>query len=63
MKIIVTKVHAQDLEPGDLFSNAGEEYWNDRDPMAVGEKVYIRTECPCPPHDFDRIVYRIEIET
>ena len=53
MKIIVTPVKAKDLEPGDLFSTANQEYWDlvcQPLPIGlpVGEKVYIRTPGSLP---------------
>ncbi len=52
IKIATQTVKAKELLPGDLFSFTSEEYWgsvNDPDNQAVGEKVYIRTNTPCPP--------------
>jgi hypothetical protein len=54
-------VEGQDLEPGDLFSTAGPEYWGRRPPDAIGEKVYIRTDAPCPPDQAHQRVYRLTI--
>lgn len=63
MKVIATKVKASELEPGDLFSTAGPEYWELVNDMAiVGEKVYIRTNWPCPEEQVDYVVYKITIE-
>lgn len=58
------KVKGRDLKPGDLFSTHGDSYWNkNRDPEAIGEKVYIRTEAPASfAGDADTDVYRITIE-
>ena len=60
MKFHVALVKAKDLRPGDLFSNAGADYWNGRrDKTAVAEKVYMRTECPCPVDQENDKVYRV----
>lgn len=63
-KIIVTEVPAKDLQPGDLFSIAPQEYW-DRvmDGRGVGEVVYVRTNLPCSTaDDVDTMVFKITIE-
>ncbi len=63
MKIKVTSVKGAELKPGELFSTAGPEYWAvKRDPNAIGEKVYIRTDAPTPESQKDVVIYRIEIE-
>lgn len=63
MKIKATFVKADDLEPGDLFSIAGPDYWDDfEEKNSVGEKVYIRTMTPTiQAFDPNARVYRIEI--
>jgi len=66
MKIIVTEVKAKDLEPGDLFSTANQEYWDTVcQPLpiglSVGEKVYIRTPIPCPLDQADAPIYKLQI--
>ena len=64
MKVTATKVIARALQPGDLFSTVGPEYW-DRISInrSVGERVYIRTESPAQDFsDADYEVYRIEIQ-
>ena len=62
MKIVATKVRGEELKPGDLFSTADQLYWDHYDPLSIGEKVYIRTEAPCPPDQKDDPIYRITIE-
>jgi len=65
MRIKATRVRAEELKPGDLFSIAGPEWWDHHDelaPGAIGQKVYIRTEAPCPLDQKDDEVYRITIE-
>ena len=63
MKVIAEKVVAKELEPGDLFSAAGPEYWNNIDgKLSVGEKAYIRTNTPSlEAVDADSYVYRLAI--
>ena len=62
MRIRAIPTKAQELKAGDLFSTAGQEYWDRYDPLSIGEKVYIRTEAPCPDGDIDYILYRIVVE-
>lgn len=56
-------VKGSELKPGDLFSNVGDEYWNDlRGIESIGERVYIRTEAPASwADDEDARVYRITV--
>lgn len=63
MRIVAEPIKSGELEPGDLFSLRGPDYWDhiDRNLKAVGEKVYIRTENPPPPGDDDTLVYKITI--
>jgi hypothetical protein len=62
MKIIATKVKAKELKAGELFSTADQSYWDNRDKLNVGERVYIRTEGLTPKSQEDDEVYRIEIK-
>lgn len=44
VRIECEMVKGRDLEPGDLFSTVGAEYWNNfADKKSLGERVYIRT--------------------
>ena len=63
MKIKCERVSARELKPGDLFSTAGQPYWDTIDTrLSVGEKVYIRTNTPADAAgDADVEVYRITI--
>lgn len=61
MIITVEKVRAEELKPGELFSTAGPAYWVSRDPLALGERVYIRTDAPTPPDQAHDEVYRITV--
>lgn len=65
MRVQVEEVRAEDLEPGDLFSTAGRAYWDSRDAWFlgyIGEKVYIRTNAPCPEDQADHKVYRVTVQ-
>jgi hypothetical protein len=62
MRIIATKITSKELEPGDLFSTANQFYWDHHDPESVGERVYIRTEAPCPPDQVDVPIFRITVD-
>ena len=65
MKIKAIKIKGKDLEAGDLFSSIGELYWNEKNIKAhrsIAEKVYIRTEEPCPKDQEEEEIYKIEIE-
>jgi len=62
--IKATLVKGYELQPGDLFSTAGPDYWDKYfdHRNSVGEKVYIRTNFS--PNDFEdanQNVYKIEI--
>jgi len=64
MKYKAIKTKAKDLKAGDLFSNIGQIYWNKENIKAhksIAEKVYIRTEEPCPENQEEDIIYKIEI--
>lgn len=62
MKIKATKTTGKKLNPGDLFSAADQTYWdNVATNQSIGEKVYIRTNTPCPKTEEDAEIYRIEI--
>lgn len=58
IKIIASR---RDLEPGDLFSTADQTYWDNANTIAVGEKVYIRTNNPSPRDQEEMEVYKITI--
>lgn len=69
MKIKANKIKAKHLMPGDLFSTYSQEQWNELLAhknaygfVAVGQKVYIRTQERCPDDQKDEIIYRIRIE-
>lgn len=64
MKIKATKIFGEDLKAGDLFSTANQTYWNNiKNNLSIGEKVYIRTDEPCPKGQEKEEIYRITIET
>jgi len=58
MRIIADR----ELQPGDLFSTVGSQYWDEPSLLSVGEKVYIRTEVPAQADELEVIIYRIRIE-
>jgi hypothetical protein len=64
MKINATKIMGKDLKPGDLFSTVGQIYWDvsDNDKLRIGEKVYIRTNSPCPKDQLEEPIYKITIQ-
>ena len=63
MKIEATKIKAKELVAGDLFSTADQEYWNGQeDNKSLGEKVYIRTEQPCPKDQTEGDIFKIVIK-
>lgn len=57
-----TETTCEQVKVGELFSTGGPEYWNHVDPLAIGQKVYIRTDAPCPPHDVGQPIFIIEVE-
>ena len=62
MTIQAIKIMANDLQPGDLFSTAGPEYWgNIKHNRSLGEKVYIRTDEPSPADQDNVELYKITI--
>ena len=62
MKITATQIKAKELKPGDLFSTAGQEYWDKMSFGSLGEKVYIRTNTPTPIDQAEDEIYLITIE-
>lgn len=61
IKAIPTK--AENLEPGDLFSFEGQEFWDDMaDTNEVGKILFVRTETQTPVGEKQKELYRIEIE-
>lgn len=61
MRVRATRVRSAELLPGELFSTADQAYWDSRDPLAVGERVYIRTDAPCPPDQANEPIFRVEV--
>ena len=62
MKITATPITGKELKPGDLFSTAGQFYWDHRDPASIGERVYLRTDAPCPRDQEDVVVHLVTVE-
>ena len=55
-------VNCEDLQPGDLFTTATQAYWdatNERG--SIGEKVYVRTNEPCPKNEVGESISRVVI--
>ena len=51
-----------ELRPGDMFSTAGQEYWDRAlEGPSIGEQVYIRTNSPTPPQEAKVPIFRIVI--
>jgi hypothetical protein len=63
VRIRATRIKAGELQPGDLFSTVGQDYWDGAcgGKGAMGERVYIRTEDPCPPEQTDEPTYRVTV--
>lgn len=57
-------IKARELNPGDLFSTAGPEYWRFFGRLgSIGERVYIRTSAPASDaSDADLTVYKITVQ-
>lgn len=64
MRIKAEEILGRELQPGDLFSTYGLEYWaTAMDRGSIGERVYIRTNTSTPrAPDADEKVYRLTIE-
>lgn len=64
VRVLATAVHGRDLEPGDLFSLLGPDYWDRAlDGATLGESVFIRTNLPTElTPDPNTIVCKITIE-
>ena len=63
VKFKAVAVKGKDLKPGDLFSTVGTFYWDCVDAMeSLGERVYIRTNSPCPKSQEDVDVFVVTIE-
>lgn len=67
VKVVATLVKGKDLQPGDLFSAVGPWHWSGvelvADPAALGERVFIRTNSPCPVEQEEEPIYRITVES
>ena len=63
MIVKATKIKAKDLKAGDLFSPLSPAYWKHHNIKgSIGERVYIRTEEPCPVDQEGEETYKITIE-
>lgn len=62
VRILAEPCLGKDLKPGELFSVMPPSYWDQFDRMdGVGERVYIRTNTPCPIGQEYEPIYRITI--
>ena len=61
LKVKATPIFGKDLKPGDLFSTVGPDYWEDMNRDSIGERVYIRTDTPCPKSQENEEIFLIEI--
>lgn len=61
--IKVIPIKGRDLQPGDLFSSYGPDYWKEAlNKRSIGERVYIRTNAPSDNvPDADKIVWKVVI--
>ena len=63
MKITAEPIKSKNLTAGDLFSTGNQLYWdNHRNNRSIGERVYIRTEEPCPAGQEEEDIFLITIE-
>ena len=62
-RIVCTTTTGRHLQPGDLFSIEGPEYWDHAmDSHGIGQKVYVRTnEDAMIAADLDEPVFKIEV--
>lgn len=61
-KVRAEMVLGRDLQPGDLFSTGSPEYWDiAMDGGGLGERVYIRTNSPCPVSQEGVPIYRLTV--
>jgi hypothetical protein len=64
LNIKANKIKCKELNEGDLFSTADQDYWNkvnNNEHKSLGEKVYIRTIEPCPTDQEEEDIYRLSI--
>jgi hypothetical protein len=63
VRIVAEMRYAHEIEAGELFSIASQLEWDEfsKDEEAIGQKVFIRTNSPCPPDQANDIVYRITV--
>jgi len=55
--LLVEKIEAQHLEPGDLYSDKGPEFWQNTKLWACGLFICLKT----PPKTEDDAIYRITL--
>lgn len=65
IRFVATARWAEDIKPGEAFSRVGPEFWDSvmvENPLAVGQKVYLRTYAPTPRLDVGTRMYVITVE-
>jgi hypothetical protein len=62
MKITSTKVKTSSLRAGDLFSAYDQAMWDSfMGNEAIGLRVYVRTDTPCPENQANEDIYLIKV--
>lgn len=57
-----TETTCEKVEAGQAFSSAGPEYWDHPTAGTIGERVFLRTDAPCPVGDIGTSIYIITVE-
>jgi hypothetical protein len=57
-----TETTCEQVKPGEAFSSAGPEYWDNPNPGSIGERVFLRTDASCPAADIGKSIYVITVE-
>ena len=61
MRVIAEPVQSKDLQPGDLYSEHNQEWWDNRDSTSIGHFVIIRNSNPFPEGYQGNVSYKITI--
>ena len=61
IRFIATKTTCEKVKPGEAFSAAGPEYWDNHNPGSIGERVFLKTNAPCPEGDVGKEIYVITV--
>lgn len=62
MRVIAEAVESKDLQPGDLYSEHDQEWWDNRDSVSIGHFVIIRNRNPFPEGYKGSVSYKITID-